>query len=320
MVLPIIGGFIGREASRGDRERRRREEERAYQGYEDLRAPELKEIQQRNLDRSMYTGMPGNFGGRDLEDEALAGMAEFSREGGLGAQGNLAMEQARLKSAAQANSANAAIQANAARRGMSGAGAIVAQQVAQQGANQNASLAGMQAAADAEGRRLVATQALGGMAGAAEGRRNAAAMERARQLDAINRFEANLGLQTDLANAGLTQQQFQNTLGIADRQYGSRLTRAGQYGRDADATARMWTGLGQELQNTGIQAGQMMMGMPPTAGMGGAGAGMGGAFSGAQAGGSAGMQAPASGQPGPYRPAVQPDYFALPDWYNYPGY
>lgn len=307
MVLPIIGGFIGREASRGDRERQRQMEERAYRGYEDLRAPTIDPISQRTLDRSMYTGMPGSFGGRDLEDEALADMAEISRGGGLGAQGRAAMEEARLQSAAQANRTNAAIQSNAARRGMGGAGSVVAQQVAQQGANQNASLAGMQAAAAAENRRLGATQALGGMAGAAEGRRTAAAMERARQLDAINRYETNLAMQTDLANRGFQQQAFQNQLGIADRQYGSRLTRAGQFGRNADATAGMWAGLGQELQNTGIQAGQMIMGMPPTAGAGGVGAA--GAFSGAQASGAGGLQA---GPP--------PDYFTMQDWYNYRGY
>jgi hypothetical protein len=318
MVLPIIGGFIGREASRGDRERQRREEERAYRGYEDLRAPELREIEQRNLDRSMYTGMPDNFGGRDYEDEALAGMAEFARDGGLGAQGNLAMEQARLAGAAQGNRANAAIQANAARRGMGGAGSLVAQQVAQQGANATASLGGMQAAGAAENRRMGATQALGGMAGAAEGRRSAAAMERARQLDAVNQFEARLGLQTDMANRGYQQQSFQNQLGIADRQYGSRQRMADQYGQRAQDTAGMWYGIGQGAQDMGMALGQMYMGMPPTAAMGGGGAG--GAFSGAQAGGSAGMQTSANGQPGPYRPAVQPDYFALPDWYNYPGY
>lgn len=315
MPLPIIGGIIGREASRGDRERQQREQERAYRGYEDLRAPEITPIEQRTIDRSMYTGMPGNFGGRDLEDEALAGLAEDARSGGLGAQGRLSMEQARLQSAAQANRANAAIQANAARRGMGGAGAIVAQQVAQQGANQNAALAGMQAAAGAENRRLGATQALAGMAGAAEGRRNAAAMERARQMDAINRFEAGLGMQTDLANRGFQQQGFQNQLGIADRQYGSRQRMADQYGQRAQDTAGMWYGVGQGLQDTGMAVGQAILGMPPTAAMGG-----GGAFAGAQAGGSAGMQAPASSQMGPYRPAVQPDYFSLPDWYNYPGY
>lgn len=317
MPLAAIGGLIGRATSAEERKRQRELEDRALAGMEDLRAPELREIEQRTLDRSMYTGMPGNFGGRDLEDEALAGMAETARTGGLGAQGRLSMEQARLASAAQANRANAAIQAGAARRGMGGAGSIVAQQVAQQGANQSASLAGMQAAANAENRRLGATQALGGMAGAAEGRRTAAAMDRARQLDAINRFETGLAMQTDLANRGFQQQNFQNQLGIADRQYGARLGRAGQYGRDATSEAAMWYGIGQGLQDTAMSAGQIAMGMPPTAAASGGGAG---AFSGAQARGSAGMQAPSSGLPGPYRPAVQPDYFALPDWYNYPGY
>lgn len=312
MALPIIGGFIGREASREDRERQRQMEERGYRGYEDLRAPEIAPIEQRTLDRSMYTGMPGSFGGRDLEDEALAGLAEVSRDGGLGAQGRLSMEQARLQSAAQANRANAAIQANAARRGMGGAGSIVAQQVAQQGANQNAALAGMQAAAGAENRRLGATQALGGMAGAAEGRRNAAAMERARQMDAINRFEAGLGMQTDLANRGFQQQGFQNQLGIADRQYGGRQRMAGQYGQRADDTAGMWAGIGEQLQDIGVQGAQMIMGNP-TGAMGGGG-------------GMQGAPAPRQQQSqyGPYRDgykaAVQPDYFTLPDWYNYPGY
>lgn len=314
MALPIIGGIIGREASRGDRERQQREQERAYRGYEDLRAPELKGIEQRNLDRSMYTGMPSDFGGRDYEDEALAGMAEFIRDGGLGAQGNLAMEQARLAGAAQGNRANAAIQANAARRGMGGAGALVGQQVAQQGANQTAALGGLQAAAGAEARRMGATQALGGMAGAAENRRQQAAMERARQIDAINRFEADMGFRTDIANRGFQQQGFQNQLGIADRQYGSRQRMADQYGQRAQDTAGMWYGIGHGLQDTAMSAGQMMMGMPPTAAMGGGGMGAGGAKSGA----AFSPQPSAPGLPGPYQPP--PNYFALPDWYNYPGY
>lgn len=315
MVLPIIGGFVGRAVSSGDRKRQKELEDRAYRGYEDLRAPEIAPIEQRTLDRSMYTSMPSNFGGRDLEDEALASMAEEVRSGGLGAQGRLSMEQARLQSAAQANRANAAIQANASRRGMGGAGALVGQQVAQQGANQSAALAGMQAAAAAENRRLGATQALGGMAGAVEGRRNAAAMERARQLDAINRFETNLAMQTDLANRGFDQQNFQNRLGIADRQYGGRLARAGQYGRDARETADMWYGIGQGLQDTGMAVGQAMMGMPPTAAMGSGGMGQGGAKSGAA---FSPQPAASTSLPGPYRPP--PDYFTLPDWYNYPGY
>lgn len=316
MVLPVIGGLVGRWASAGDRKRQRQMEEDAYQRYEDLRAPEAKEIQQRNLDRSMYTGMPSNFGGRDYEDEALARMAEFGREGGLGAQGSLAMEQARLAGAAQGNRANAAIQANAARRGMGGNGALVAQQVAQQGANATAALGGMQAAANAENRRMGAAQALGGMANATENRRQQAAMERARQLDAINRFEANMGFQTDVANRGLQQQGFENQLGIADRQYGGRQRMAGQYGQRARDTAGMWYNIGQGLQDTGMAIGQTMLGMPPTAAMGGGGMGAGGAM-------SAGAFSPQPGGGGVYPGPVQANYdqrLVSPNWWDYAGY
>lgn len=315
MALPIIGGIIGREAARGDRERQRELYEQALRDLEALQAPELSPIQQRTLDRAPYTSLPTNAGGRDLEDEALASLADVSRSGGLGAQGRLSMEQARLQSAAQANRANAAIQANAARRGMGGNAALVAQQVAQQGANQNASLAGMQAAAAAENRRIGATQALGGMASQVEGRRQQQLMERARQLDAINQFEARMGLQTDMANRGFQQQNFQNQLGLADRRYDARQRAGGQAGQRAQDTAGMWAGMGEELQNIGVQAGSMIMGNPAGAMGGGARGAMGGQAPAAQA-----PQRSASGLPGPYRPAVQPNYFALPDWYNYPGY
>jgi hypothetical protein len=308
MVLPVIGGIVGRWASAGDKKRQKELEDRAMRGYDDLRAPEIAPIEQRTLDRSMYTGMPVDAGNEALVDEALASMAETSRTGGLGAQGNLAMEQARLQTAARANSANAAIQQGAARRGMGGAGSVVAQQVAQQGANQSASLAGMQAAADAETRRLGATQAVGGMAGATAGRRNAATMERARQLDAINRFEAGLGFQTDVANRGYTQQDHQNKLGLADRKYGAQLTRAGQYARDVGDTRGMWAGIGQGLQDTAVSAGQMMMGNP-TGMMGAGGAKSGAAFS---------PQPQAQGAyPGPVRP--QYDQLLSPNWWDYVG-
>jgi hypothetical protein len=313
MVLPIIGGIVGRVASSGDRKRQKEMEERALQGYEDLQAPELAQMEQRTLDRSMYTGMPSNFGGRDYEDEALAGMSEFANARGLGAQGNLAMQEARLAGAAQGNRASAAIQQNAARRGLGGNAAIVGQQVAQQGANQAASLGGMQAAAAAENRRMGATQALGGMANATEGRRSAQAMERARQMDAINRFEADIGFRTDVANRGFTQQGFENERGIADRQYGARLGRAGQYGRDADSTAGMWYGIGQGLQDSAVSVGQMMMGMPPTAAMGGAGGG-------AKSAGSFAPQPQASATfPGPVQPQYNQRSMSA-NWWDQPGY
>lgn len=319
-LLSTIGGIVGHFAGAGDRKRAKELRDQAAHQYDDLHAPEITPIEQRELDRSMYTGMPSNFGGRDFEDEALARMAEFGREGGLGAQGNLAMEQARIAGAAQGNRANAAIQQNAARRGMGGAGSIVAQQVAQQGANQTASLGGMQAAAAAENQRMGATQALGGMASQVEGRRNAAAMERARQLDAINQFEARLGLQTDMANRGFQQQTFQNNLGLADRRYGAGRTLAGDYQGYGDDSARMFLGIGQGLDDTSMAIAQTMLGMPPTAAMGG---GKGGAFAGAGASGSASAQGPmmypsAGAYPGPVQPKYDPQLFST-NWWDYAG-
>lgn len=312
MALPILGGLIGREAARGDRERQRELYEQALRDMEGMRAPEIAPIQQRTLDRSLYTSLPTNAGGRDFEDEALAGLADVSRTGGLGAQGRLSMEQARLQTAAQANRANAAIQANAARRGMGGNAALIGQQVAQQGANQNAALAGMQAAAGAEARRLGATQALGGMASQVEGRRQQQLMDRARQLDAINRFEAGMAMQTDLANRGFQQQAFQNQLGLADRRYDARQRAGGQAGQRGQDTAGMWAGLGEQIQDFGVNAGQMIMGNPGgMGGMGGPGAKSGAAFS---------PQPSASRTyPGP----VQPQYdqrLVSPNWWDYAGY
>jgi hypothetical protein len=268
MPLPVIGALIGRHASRGDRKRQEELYDEALRQYEGLEGPDFKEIEARTLDRSMYN-LPDSFGGREAQDRALAALEERAYSGDMDPQSRLAMEEARLAGANQAARGMATVQQNAARRGMGGNAAILGQAMAQQAGAQTASLGGMRAAADRQERSLRAMESAGGLAGQIEGQRSALAMDRARQLDAINRWEGEMGFQTDNANNRWMQQGFDNRLGIADRRHGAQTQRGNQYGKKAQGTVEMWRGIGEGLQDTALAAGQMMMGAPPTAAMGG---------------------------------------------------
>lgn len=265
-MLPVYGAIVGQLLSSGDRKRQKALEEQALAEYGQVSLPILKELEERLISSGEWDNLPSDFGNKGLRDEAIARMAEVGRSGGMDAQSQLALEQGRVAAAGQEARGRASVRQEAARRGMGGAGETIGQLYAQQAGAQTASMSGMQAAADARERALRALESGGGMAASAEAQDFGRASKVAGERTAIARYNAEMGRQREMANNAMRQQQYQNQMGLAGAKSGAALTRAGQFGRDAQATRDLWYGLGSSIDETAMNGLGMMMGKPPTGG------------------------------------------------------
>ena len=246
-LLGIGGAAFGEWWASADDKKRKELLEQAQQIYANMSPPELEALKAEQVGPSAFEGLPSDFGNKGARNAALQRIISMGLEGGMDAGSVLALEQARRAGAAQSQQGQAAVQQGFARRGMGGAGEAVLAQQAQQAGAQNASLMGLQAAGDARARALQALAQGGGMAQQAESADSAQAQARAAAMDRIAQFNANLRQDTNVFNSGLRQQDFQNRLGLADRNYGALRDHAGYYETEANKKKRIAGGVSQTL-------------------------------------------------------------------------
>jgi hypothetical protein len=244
-LLGIGGAAFGEWWASADDAQKRALQMEAQQIYDNMSPPELERIQAATAGDTALAGMPEDFGNKEGRNLALQQMIDMGLQGGMDAGSTLAVEQARRAAAQQEMQGRGAVQQSFQRRGLGGAGEAVLQQQAQQAGADRASVADMQAASDARARALQALATGGGMAAQAEGQDFDRAARIAQSRDAMAQFNAGQAQQANIYNSGLGQQDFQNRLGIADRQYGARQTRAGQYETEAERKRRIAGGVGQ---------------------------------------------------------------------------
>jgi hypothetical protein len=246
-VLGIGAAAFGEWWASADDDAKRELQEKASQIYENLDAPTLERLTAATAGESAYAGIPEDFGNRTNRNLALQQMLDIGSQGGMDAGSQLAVEQARRAAGQQEMQGRGAVRQEFQRRGLGGAAEASLQQQAQQGGADMAAVGDLQAASDARSRALQALATGGQMAGQAEGQDFQRAQAIAQSKDVMARFNAE---QTGLANrynAGLGQQNFDNTLQVKDRQYGAEMTLAEQRQRDADKKRRIAGGVGTSL-------------------------------------------------------------------------
>lgn len=246
-ILGIGGAAFSEWWAGADDNKREALQRQAQQIYANMSPPDLERLKAEQMGPSAFEGLQTDFGNKGARNAALQRMIDMGLQGGMDEGSVLALEQARRAGAAQAQQGQAAARQEFARRGLGGAGEAVAAQQAQQAGAQNASLLGLQSAADARSRALQALAQGGGMAQQAESADYAQAANRAAAMDRIAQFNANVRQDTNVYNSGLQQQDFQNRMGIADRQYGAARARAGDYETEAERKRRIVGGVGQTI-------------------------------------------------------------------------
>lgn len=246
-ILGIGGAAFSEWWAGADEKKKQALLEQAQQIYSSMSPPDLDRLKAEQMGPSAAQNVPSDYGNKGARNAALQRIIEMGSQGGLDAGSVLALEQARRAGAAQAAQGAAAVQQGFARRGLGGAGEAVLAQQAQQAGAQNASMQGLQAASDARSRALQALAQGGGMAQQAESADSQQALARAAAMDRIAEFNARVRQDTNQFNAGQQQQEWQNRLGLADRQYGATRARAGDFETEAERKRRIVGGVGQTL-------------------------------------------------------------------------
>lgn len=258
-VLGIGADALGELWAKSDKKKRDALLQQAQQIYQSMSPPQIAALQAQQTGPSAFENLTGDYGNKEARNRALRQIMGMGEAGGMDPGSVLALEGARRASAQQAAQQEQAITQEYAARGLGGAGEGARRLQAQQGAAQRDSLAGLQAASDARSRALQALMAGGGLAQQAESADAAQAANRAAGMDAFQRFNAEQRQATNQFNAGLQQQNWNNQLGVADRNYGALRARAGDYETEAEMKRRRARAGGQAaldpLQQYGYTSG-----------------------------------------------------------------
>ena len=221
--LPI--GIYAYGESRKNERRAQREMERIKQLWADLPTPSLedlqvvvqKEVSQGRLDPELSQAILADPSamqevGADPElvraqQASLGALQNIARQGGLDLQSRARLAEAQGQIGQQARGQREALLAQQQRQGTLGSGqGLAAQLMAQQGAADQASRAGLQAAASADERALQALMQSGQMAGDMRGQKFSEDERRAQAMDRINRFNTQHRQQLQAANRNTINQ------------------------------------------------------------------------------------------------------------------
>jgi hypothetical protein len=138
---------------------------------------------------------------KKIEMQALTQLQDIQAQKGMDAQSQFAYEQAAQDATAREQASRAASQEQMQRRGMADSGmAQVQGQMAAQSMADQARMAGMQQASEANKRALEALSMGAGLAGKIGSREQELAMQQAQAQDAINRFNTGQMSQQEMQN------------------------------------------------------------------------------------------------------------------------
>jgi hypothetical protein len=215
----LIGSWIAEAMNRGDYETAERLIRDASRRYDGMSVPGAAE----QAGGTAFDGVGLDKESMDARRAALRKFQQIGMEGGMDAESEAALAQARFQSAQHEAGQRGALMQRAQERGQgSGAMNAAAQLISQQGASQNLAMQGVQAAGDARRRALQAlsqSENIGRGLTEDEYRRSA---DRAQAIDNINRF--NTGLRADAQNRRFSQQ-----MQLADAQAQGKMAEAGIY-------------------------------------------------------------------------------------------
>lgn len=224
--------------------------------------------------------------------KALGQLQDIGNNGGMTLADRANLEQVEGSIAAKQRGAREAILQDAQRRGGYGSGtALAAQLMSQQGGADEAHMAGINTAANAQARALQAIQAAGSMGTNLRNQDFSEQSEIAKARDAIAAWNAGNQQQVNNANAatqnaaqqwnlnnaqnisnanvdtrnkqqaynkGLQQQQFQNQMQVASAKANARAGQATNAVNSGNAAANMWGNIGSSIAQAGTAGTQLL--------------------------------------------------------------
>jgi hypothetical protein len=206
-------------------------------------------------------GVAGQMDPRLKTDQmsALNKLGEYSETGDT-AESKAVMHRILGDVARQEGAGRNAILGSMRARGVSGSGAELAAQLAnQQASADRAQTAGLDQAANSQKRMLDAVLAKGNMAGSIRRQDYGEATDAARARDAINLYNSGERSKAKYYNAGLNQQQFGNSMARASGKANAANGVANAYGQQADRTAAIGAGVGQGIGQIGATVSSELM-------------------------------------------------------------
>lgn len=254
--LNVVGGLTGELLAGKDEAERERLMRLAADEYGNVSAPALQQIIAQEAGQSAMAGAPTQFGNQGARNAAIQALMNEGLSGGNTLETQLAQSNAQRAAGQAARQGSQTALASAAGRGMGGSAATLQAQLlgASQGADRAAQV-GLQGAADARRNALQALAQGGGMAGQAEEADANADARRRESLDRMAMFNAGQRQRTGEFNSGLQQQNFQNSLSVADRRAGANEMRADIYGERARRKRAIAGGVGQAAGQFGTAYG-----------------------------------------------------------------
>jgi hypothetical protein len=245
----LLGGGIGELISAGPREQQRLALERAAQLY-NIPLPVLERMVAEQLGQSAMEGVSADPQLEAAQYDSLGQLQNIADNGGMTLTERADYESGQRDASQRATSQRQAILNLMGRQGGQTGGASVAMQLG--AANDQAERAanvGARTSADAQRRAMQAVLERGRSAGALRGQQFGERSQRAQARDVINRYNADARRQAQGYNLGLSQQQFNNQMGLASGRANALTGQANTYGAQADRTralgANLGTGIGQ---------------------------------------------------------------------------
>lgn len=181
--------------------------------WEGISGPSLEHWDPTYMGTSEFAGIQEDPRLRAAQFQTLGGLQDVISQGGLTATDRAKLAQIQAETGQRERGQREALMQQYAQRGLAGGGAEMAAALAnQQAAAQQASMGGLEVAAQAQQARERALQQLGGFGTQVRGQEYGISAQKAQAQEAINRFNTELRNQAFLQNQAMRQQQFQNEM------------------------------------------------------------------------------------------------------------
>ncbi len=290
IAAPIIGGAIGREAGRGDREAAERERNAAVAAIQSLQIPDIEKqklllelpqlVGEINPEMEQYfqqdpSAMEGIQISPEFQEAQMAALRSLQDMGseGITASEKAVLNQIRRSTAGEEQARQGAIMQNMAERGVGGSGLELAARLSSsQKAADRASEESDRLAAMAQQRALESISKAGSLAGQVRGQEFGEKSDTARAKDAINQFNTanrqslesrNVNAEREAQVRNLQEKQRiadqQAALRNQEQQYNKNLVdkRFDQEFQKATGVATGKNNLASHLDKSASEAGQM---------------------------------------------------------------
>jgi hypothetical protein len=235
----VLSGIIGQLISQGDRDRAFALLQQAAQAG-NVPLPDLQKIAAEQLGPSAMESLQTDPNLRSAQISALDRLQQIGDEGGMLLSDKANLNRIDQQVAREAASRNQGITDDMQARGVGGSGAEFAmRQAANQATDQRLADTGMDVAAQAQQRALDAIMQRGQMAGQVRGQDFGEQSQVAQAKDLISRYNADSRSKANYYNAGLSQQDYENRLGRADRQAQNYRDQANYYQGEANRKANI---------------------------------------------------------------------------------